>query len=352
MIVQDVPAEIRSDPTALYQAALEERRVGRNDAAVDKLNAVLVLRPGDADARLIRGFSLMALGRLEEAEADFEAVLRIAPAYADAHLGLAQIARRRGDLERARAETGRAALAAPDRADIAAMAIALRPLPAWRVDLDVAKSRLGGGLPGWTEARLGAVRALDERWAIAAAAEWTERFGAEDLLVEARLDRRFRSGGGYVSLGGAARADYRPRVVLRAGGDVRLSPAISGTIDASVARFASGEVTSLQPGLAVDLATGRVRLAARWINVWDETDQRRTGYAVNAGWKAADRLRLRLDYADAPETSEGVTVDVRAVSASAEYGLSDQVALRLGVLHEDRGAYDREGITLGLGWRF
>ncbi len=352
MIVQDVPAEVRTDPTALYEAAVADRRAGRHEAALLKLNTVLQFRPGDVDARLNRGFSLLALNRLDEAEADFEAVLVAAPDYVDARLGLARVAQRRGDVARARMETDRAALAAPERADVAALGRALRPPPTWRVNLDVSKSRLGADLPDWTEVRLGAVRALDERWTVGGSAEWTERFDNDDLFLEGRVDRRFAWGGAYAALGGAMEAEYRPEVSLRAGTDVRLSPVISGTLDASAARFASGDVTSLQPGLAADLAQGRMRVAARWINVWDETDQRRTGYALSAQWTATDRLRLRLDHADAPETSEGVTVDVRAVSLGAEIGLTDQVSLRLGALHEDRGAYDREAITLGLGWRF
>ena len=352
MIVQDVPAEVRTDPTALYEAAVADRRAGRHGAALLKLNTVLQFRPGDVDARLNRGLSLLALNRLDEAEADFEAVLVAAPDYVDARLGLARVAQRRGDVARARMETDRAALAAPDRADVAALGRALRPPPTWRVNLDVSKSRLGADLPDWTEVRLGAVRALDERWTVGGSAEWTERFDNDDLFLEGRVDRRFAWGGAYAALGGAMEAEYRPEVSLRAGTDVRLSPVISGTLDASAARFASGDVTSLQPGLAADLAQGRMRVAARWINVWDENDQRRTGYALSAQWTATDRLRLRLDHADAPETSEGVIVDVRAVSLGAEIGLTDQVSLRLGALHEDRGAYDREAITLGLGWRF
>lgn len=352
MIVQDVPAEIRTDPGALYDAAVADRRAGRHDAALIKLDLVLQARPDDLDARLNRGLSLLALNRLKQAEAEFEAVLAVAPDYVDARLGLARVAQRRGDLARARVETERAALVAPELPDVAALSRALRPSPSWRVDLDVSRSRLGANLPDWTEARLGAVRALDERWTAGAAAEWTERFGEDDLFLEGRADRRFAWGGAYAALGGAMEAKYRPEISLRAGTEIRLSTAISGTLDASAARFATGDVSSLQPGLAADLADGRVRVAARWINVWDEVDQRRTGYAVSARWAATDRLRLRLDHADAPETSEGVTADVRAVSVGAEIDLTDQVSLRLGALHEDRGAYDREAISLGLGWRF
>jgi len=352
MIVQDVPAEVRPDPAALYEAAVADRRGGRHDAALNKLNAVLQARPGDLDARLNRGLSLLALNRLDEAEADFDAVLRASPDYVDAWLGLARVAQRRGDLERARTAIARAAAVGGDRADVAALGRALRPPPIWRIDLDVSQSRLGADLPDWREIRLGAVRALDARSTIGGSAEWTERFNKEDLFLEARFDRGFAWGATYAALGGELEAEYRPKASLQAGAEIRLSPRFGGTLDASVARFASGDVTSLQPGLATDLVQGRVRAAVRWINIWDEADQHRTGYAVNAQWTATDRLRLRLDHANAPETSEGVTVDVRAYSLGAEIDLTDQVSLRLAALHEDRSAYDRDAVTAGLGWRF
>lgn len=352
MIVQDVPAEVRIDPTALYEAAVADRRAGRNEAALEKLDRVLQSRPGDVDARLNRALALLALHRSIEAEADFRAVLDAAPDYVDARVGLARAAQRRGDLAQAQVEAGRALAAAPDRPDVRALRPTLGLPAVWRVDFDVSRSRLGAGLPDWSEARLGAVRTLNDRWSFGAAAEWTERFGQDDVFFEGRLDHRIGAGGVYVALGAAVEADYRPEASLRAGADVPLSGGISATLDASTARFASGTVTSLQPGLAAELADGRLRLAARWINVWDETDQRRDGYAVSVQWAATDRVRLRLDHADAPETSEGVTVDVSAVSLGGEVDLTDRTSLRFGVLKEDRGAYDREAISLGLGWRF
>lgn len=352
MIVQDVPAEVRIDPTALYEAAVADRRAGRNEAALEKLDHVLQARPGDVDARLNRGLALLALDRPVEAEADFRAVLDAAPDYVDARIGLARAAQRRGDAAQARIEAGRALAAAPDRPDVRALRQTLGLPPVWRVDFDASRSRLGASLPDWSEARLGAVRALNDRWSVGAAAEWTERFGQDDVFLEGRLDHRIGASGVYVALGAAVEADYRPEVSLRAGADIPLTGGISATLDASTARFASGTVNSLQPGLAAELADGRLRLAARWINVWDETDQRRDGYAVSVQWAATDRVRLRLDHADAPETSEGVTVDVSAVSLGAEVDLTDRTSLRFGVLKEDRGAYDREAISLGLGWRF
>lgn len=352
MIAQDVPAEIAADPSALYQAAVRDRQAGRHQEAVAHLDLALAIRPDDVDARLQRGLSLLSLGRLDEAEADLTAVLTAAPDYADARVGLARVAQARGDIDRARMEADRAAQGSPERDDIQAFARSLRGPPRWRVDLDLSRSQLGAGLEDWREARLGLVRRMDPAWTAGASAEWSERFGDADVYLEGRVDRRLGAGSIYVAAGGAPDADYRPEFAVRAGGERPLSSVLSASLDASASRFAVGTVTSLEPGLAVDFDVQGMRLAGRWINVWDESGQRRSGYAFSVQWAATDGLRLRLDGADAPETSEGVTVDVQTFSVSAEWSLTQQFAVRATALHEDRGAYERDAIGVGLGWRF
>lgn len=351
MIVQDVPAEIRPDPATLYEAAVSDRRAGQPERAVQRLRQVLAIRPDDVDARLQLGLALTDLGRLDEAAIHLRQVLDRTPDYVDAHLGLARIARARGDSGMAAGHLEEAARLDPARAASGSPAAEAGAYPG-RIDLDVSRSRLGAGLPDWTEVRLALSRPISARWTIAGALEHTERFGRTDLYLEGQIARRWTGGEAWVAIGATPEADYRPRAALRAGGSVRLAPALSATLDGSVSRFAAGEVTSLQPGLAVDWPAGGLTLAGRWINVWDETGHRADGYAVSARWAANDRLALRIDHADAPETSEGVVVDVASVAVSAEWRLIDRLSVRLGLLDEDRGAYSREAITVGLGWRF
>lgn len=353
MIVAPEPAAIvQADPRSLYQSAVADRLAGRPEAAVIKLEQVLAARSDDVDARLNLGLALLALDRLEPAEAAFRGVVERAPDYADAWAGLARVAQRRGDLAGARGFAAQARRAAPESAEIAALQAALRPEPEWRVDLSSARSQLSGGLPDWTETRLSVSRRLATEWTGGLAVEATERFDDSDVYLEGRLDHSGERGAAYVAVGGAFDADYRPEIALLAGGQMRITGGLDATLDASIALYPTGTVTGLQPGLAVDLADGRVRLAARWINVWDENDDYRNGWAATARWQATDRFALRLGYADAPESSYGATVDVTAWSIGTDIGLSDRLLLRLGYLSEDRDAYDRDELSLGLGWRF
>lgn len=351
-IAPELPAVVQADPQALYEAAVADRRAGRPAAAVAKLEAVLAARPDHLDARLNLGLALLALDRLDEAEAAFAAVAARAPAYADARAGLARVAQRRGDLATARREAAEAVRLAPGDPEAAALARSLAEPPRWRLDVGVARSELSGGLPDWSEARVAVSGALDERWSAALAVEATERFDNRDIYVEARLDRRFGRGGAYVLLGGAPDADYRPELILGLGGEARLTERLTATLDASTARYPTGAVTSVQPGLRVEVLPERLQLAARWIVVRDEGGETRQGWAVQSRWQATPRLGLRLGYADAPESSEGVTVDVAAWSLGADIDVTDRLTLRLGVVSEDRGAYDRREAAVGFGLRF
>jgi len=355
--VIDVPPEpaaavAQADARRLYESAVADRLAGRPAEAALKLEQVLAMRPGDVDARLNLGLALLALGRLGEAEAELLAVTRQTPDYTDAWIGLARVEQRRGDLEAARRLAAEAERLAPGRAEVQLLQASLAPEPAWRIDVAVARSRLSGGLPDWTEARVSASRRLSGGWNATAASEITERFNDTDVYLEGRLDKRFTGGGAYIGLGGAPDADYRPEIALIAGGEARLTDRVVATLDASASRYPTGTVTGLHPGLRVNLAGDQAELSGRWINVRDENGVHRNGYMVLGRWQATDRVAFLAGYANAPESSDGTTVDVKAWNVRADVALTDRVMLRVGLLTEDRAAYDRDELSVALGWRF
>lgn len=356
MPVHAVPVEsaaivIQAPVRSVYETAVADRRAGRHAEALAGFQVVLDADSTNLDARLNLGLSLLALGRLADAADAFEAVLAAAPDYVDARLGLAQVARRRGDAATARQELARAKALAPDRDDVLALTADMNG-PLWRFDLDVSRSRLSQNLPDWTSERIAGTRRLDERTSASLSVERTKRFGDEDVYLEGQIDRRWAHASGYVAIGGAPAADYRPEIALKIGGAVPLGFDVGATIDVGVARYATGTVHSLQPGLTAGLASDRLALAARWIQVWDEQDRSRSGYAVRATVAITDRSRLTLSYADAPETSEAVTVDVQATGIGLEVDLVERATARLTLVREDRDSYDRDEIAFGIGVRF
>ena len=349
----EVAAQVQEYPRALYDAAVADRLGVRHSQAVDRLERVLVQHPPDVDARLNLGLSLLVLDRIAEAEAAFLAVLEQTPGHADAEVGLARAAERRGDRAAAREHGARAMALSPGREDIATFRRGLNDV-ACRVDVDASRSRLSGGLADWTETCVGASRALAGGWTVGGAVERTERFGRTDVYLERRLerclDRRLAGGDVSVALGGTPDADYRPEIVLLAGGSARVAPGLRATLDASAGRYASGSVESLHPGLTADLFGDRLELAVRW-NFWDETDRHRDGYAARAAWRVADRFRRSAGRSDAPESSEGVVVDVAVTTFGAAFDLTDRLTLRLGAVDEDRGSYERGQISPDIAWR-
>ncbi|WP_167765335.1 MULTISPECIES: YaiO family outer membrane beta-barrel protein [unclassified Brevundimonas] len=352
MIVLEPAAVVQPDLQTLYASAVADRLAGRAAAAVPKLQHVLASRPDDVDARLNLGLALLAMGVSEDAGTAFKDVIARAPDYVDAHIGLARARRHQGDLEAARRSVDHALSLAPGHPDALALADALKAGPMWRIDLSAARSRLTGGLPDWTEARLSASRAIGASWTAGGGLEITRRFKDTDAYLEARADRRLTGGSAWVSIGGAPSADYRAEIAVAGGGRVTVASGLAVTLEASASRYGSGVVTGIHPGFAADLAGDRLQVWARWINVRDEAGEPRQGYSVQARWQATGRLALRTGLSDAPETSEGVTADVTSWSAGFDLSLSDRLMLRVGHLSEDRGAYARREMAVGLGWRF
>ena len=310
------------DPDQLYERSVQDRLAGRNDAAIEGARRVLEVRPRDVDARLNLALALMAAGRLDEAEAELDLVLAQTPDYADA-----------------RTARDRLALMRDDRAD-------------WRLDVSTAYSDLSQDLAGWREAAV----TLSRRTAggtVSGTIEHAERFDRTDTYVEARLDRAAGRGTVYGALGGTPDADFRPEIALRAGGQVPVGArGLAATLDTGLARYAVGTVTTVQPGVEYTVPGGTVILGSRWINVWDERDTYRSGYSLRAILAIRSDIRLRAGFADAPESSDGTTVDVRSISLGAELDVTERFTLRLNGLREMRTAYDRDEVSLGFGIRF
>ena len=310
------------DPDQIYATSVQDRLAGRNEAAIEGSRSVLAVRPEDVDARLNLALALMAAGRLDEAETELDIVLDQTPDYADARTARDRITRLRDD-----------------RAD-------------WRFDVSTAYSNLSQGLDPWREAMVTLSRRTDQG-TVSGTIEHAERFDRTDTYVEARLDRAVGRGAVYGALGGTPDADFRPEIAVRAGGQMPVgSQGLAATLDAGLARYAAGTVTTLQPGVEYTSSGGTVILGGRWINVWDERDTYRSGYSLRAVVAIRPDVRLRAGFADAPESSDGTTVDVRSTSLGVEVDVTERFTLRLNGLREERTAYDRDEITLGFGVRF
>jgi YaiO family outer membrane protein len=186
--------------------------------------------------------------------------------------------------------------------------------------------------------------------------EYARRFDRNDVYGEAQVDYRLSDAARlYATLGGTPDADFRPKWQLGLGGSLRVNSGPNATVltlDGRQARFANGDVQSLTPGIE-QYVGGRIWFTGRWINLSDERGTHRSGYLVRGDVQASEALHLFAGYSDAPDTDEGVVVDVRSLFGGVSLDLGARHSLRLAAVHDDRATgADRTQLTVGFGLRF
>lgn len=351
-------AQPAADPLA---TGAELRRAGRAAEAIPHLEAASRTQSADADVWLNLGLAYAAVGRFDDADRALAEAQRLAPAYADVGVARARVAFYRGDYDEADRRLAPALAAQPPSADALALqaqvAAARRTPPEaegaarWRLD---AGATYGDRTRGLSSTRIGNLALSRTRGGLTlgGALEHARQFGAADTYVEGLVANR----AGYLAVGGTPKADFRPKVAVRAGAATRPKPFGDGWgaslgLDGGYARYAVGDVWSLHPSLTLSRGEA-VSLTARWINVVDEADEHRAGYALRAAWRPAAPLQLSGGWSNAPESSEGVTVRVKAVALGLAFDVSDDLTLRLDGVREDRAAYDQDLVSLGFTRRF
>jgi YaiO family outer membrane protein len=314
--------------------------------------AYLATHPQDADALVGLGTALTVQGRHAEAETALRQASDAAPENTDAWLGRARVALRTGDRAAARSHLDRALALSPDTADAAPIE---RGLLVWRADVVVAKSRLSGGLPDWTETSVYLGRKLGPDIGGAISLQATDRFGRNDFYVDAALEGAWRSGAAWrLSLGGAPDADYRARVAVRGGID---TPPLAGGkltlgLDVGAAEYVLDNVVNVDPSATLNVLGDRMQVSARMINVRSEMSGWTRGYLVRLRAQATPTISLNLTYADAPETSEGRVAKVRSKGVGAAFDISPAVTLSVNVSTETRPTFDRDEAVVVLTGRF
>ncbi len=377
----------------LQKQGVEARRAGRFAEAEARLREAARLKPDDADVQLQLGLTLTSLKKLKEAEGALGRALELAPDYADAKLGLARIAFFRGKFERARKTVlmvrsvrkddkdvqdllnqidralegrrleRRARQRAEERRSITGQRArqGTENVNRWRIDADGSLSILTGERPNWREGNARIGFQVQPGTVVSTAVQAANRFGISDTYVEGRIDQKDFRGDltGYLYAGATPNAHYLPEWVTGAGGTARviqqkgLFAATVLTLDARYATYVAGPVRTVSPGMQQYFLDGRLWLTGRWINVVDEQGRYRQGYLVQSDVMLRNDLRVFMGYADAPETSLGVTVRTRSLFGGLVYDVSDALAVRLSSAYEQRpGLFNLRSYTAGVTYKF
>lgn len=305
-----LPVSLAAQEASDYDRAVAARQAGEDAEAVVLLDRWLAEHPGDSDALIQRGYAHLALGHAEQARADFTDALAVAPDYADARVGLALVQK-----------------GAADRAGGFLIAGG-----AW--------STLEGDRPDWWEASLAGEAPVSETVAIGGRAGWFRRFGVEDVELEARIaahpseDLWLRA-----SAGGTPSADFRPKVALAAGGDLRVVGGTRATVlslDGSWQRFPLQDVVTVSPGVTQYLGDGSVWATVRGIGIVPEGGDLELGVLGRIDYAPTERQRFFLGAANGPDTDLGIVSRVTSVFAGGEVPLTGKLALLPSLSHEWR----------------
>jgi YaiO family outer membrane protein len=354
-LLATIPALAMAQPTSSLEQGEQLRREGRPAQAIPLLEAATRENPQDADAWLNLGLAYAVTDRLDEAEAALDRAHALAPDYADVQIARARAAYFRSNPDEASRRLAPVLAAHPDNAeaqDLARQIAAARAsgVAPWRLDLAYTHGSLSDGLPDAYTAFVSLTHRFAGGRAVGLSLDNTRQFGDTDTYGEVTFANRRA----YLAIGGAVGADFRPEWAVRGG--VYADPATWGDwkaqflVDGGWARYATGDVRTLTPGL--DLSSDRVNARLRWINVLDEADDYRTGYSVQGDWRAAERFSLFAGWADAPASSEGRTVRVKTFSGGVAVDANPNTTVRLGFAHAMRRTYDRDDVTLSVTRRF
>lgn len=358
-----------SVPTrALVDEARAAQARGEPAAALASLEHAAALEPDNAEVLRLLGVAQGQAGRTDEALRTLARAQAIAPTDSDIKLATAQVHYYRGDSDRALQMAQEVAAAAPGNADArdlldrARRAVRERG-PGTRLDVYGGYSDFNQrARKPWLEMGAALSHRVDERWQALARADVADRFGKTDVFLEGGFERRIGGSSALsLSAGGTPNADFLPEWSLRGsyrtqawqGSDRNGAGAGILLLDARYAEYRSGSVETLSPGLEQYLAGGRLWATGRLIFTWDENGNRQTGWLVRGDGYATDRLRLFAGYADAPETSENVTLTTRTIFGGVIYDLDDNRTLRFDYARDDRErSYVRHAFTVGVGLRF
>lgn len=339
---------------------------GKYDDALALLNPELESRPPDLQAMLLAGRIHYFQGEHARAGRLFRQVLERDPNSSEALLGVADVAIANGDADRAEAALARARSAGAASNEIAVREGRLAALQQagraqWRLTLGAEYSRLQRiDLDDWKEAFAYIERAKTGEPTFLLFLHAAERFSKRDRFIEGTV--RFDAGNHVkprLSAGLGPGADFLPSRRVRAGLSARLYAAdaalAAGVADIEARRsyYREGTVEDLLLRYDQYVAGDALILSPGLSTTWAADGTRTVGWSIRAVVTPAPGLRLGAFYADAPETSEGVTADTVARGGFVSLDVDDRHTLRLDGGVEDRqDSYRRISAAVSVTRRF
>ena len=311
-----------------YEAGVAARQAGKPAEAKGLLREWLRTHPDDVDAVLQLAYADLALGNLAAAEESFADVLRRAPGYADAREGLAAVAARRSD-------------------------------PAQKVDgfvlVEGALSTLSGGASDWGEGAA-EIELPAGAASVGARGAWYRRFGFEDIELTGRIGLHpSRNVWLRAHVAGTPKADFRPKLEVGGGFDVRLGDGSSTVVsfDSAWQRFPAQAVVTLNPAIVQYFAQGRGWVTVRGIGTVADGGALEVGALLRGDYVPREGWRVFGGASNGPDTDLGIVTRVTGLFGGVEVPLGGRVGAIGSVARDWRaGGFNRTEFRLGLKAKF
>lgn len=326
------------------------------------MKTALAQQPDNVEALALAGRIAFYRQELTTAKQRFEAALARAPDDPDALMGLGDVLAAEGDEAGAHELYLRAERQAPGSKELAErLARPVHKTHRWRLDMTVSYSHLSRQpQKDWKETFDQLSYRLSDATTVHGRLEESERFGRYDTYLEGGVDHRFLDWlSGYLYVGGAPVDHFRERITGITGGTVRLTRggetvgATVVTLDTKFSAYRPSDVETVKPGLQQYFLSGRLWTTTQSITTRDENGRFLQGWLGRVNVMATKRLEVYIGLAEAPETSDNVTAETRSQFAGAILDLTEDLAVRLDYLREDRQrSYLRQAATLGLSIKF
>ncbi|MCA8927734.1 MAG: YaiO family outer membrane beta-barrel protein [Alphaproteobacteria bacterium] len=334
--------------------------IWQNDlaAAREQIDQLKADAPDNVEVALVEARIAFLEGDLVRAEAGYAAILARWPKNVPALVGLGDARRQRQDEDGAREAYGRALAAAPGSQAIQHRLV--QPAPRrWQIRLNTEGSNLTNGRGSWTDS----VTTLSWQWApettVSVRSRLATRYGRTDVEPGIRVDHRH---GQYLSAfaetSGTPDADFLPRFKLGGGVGIRVAKPFGPLgplyLHAEVAfeHYGNSNIWTAKPGLQLYGLDQRLAVSMRWIRSEDDRGATSDGYLLRADAVVTDRLRGFAGYADAPEISLGRLEEVQTVFGGVAAEISQDLTVQASFAHEQRRAFNRDSVGVGLTIRF
>lgn len=325
--------------------------------------AILAREPQNTEARNLAGRVALYQNRPGAARDAFNLVLQQDPGNLDALIGSYDALYALGEQEQANAQLARAAALNPGHIDVLSRQNPAEYSTAPRHMLTAGGARSTIDRPGfadWND-RFVEYRHLnadgDQQYL---RAEHNHRFGMHDTQVEAGLAL---GQNGALPLQLAVgftpdddfMAEYFGRIgisrVLVEGSDSFGSLVFNGTYQHS--SWANGRTHRVAAGFEYYLPGVDIWLTPSLGMVRDQNGEDTLAWTLGANWQVSGGTRIGVNYSDAPETENLLTIDTRIWGAYLQQDLGSRLRLFLGYSRLDRkNAYVRESVDLALQVRF